>query len=326
MTTTSTRTRKRSTHAHCAWALIHLSFALELKSTIALPSPTGPGEKPRSQLMRIEPQIFDGILMAILQHHRLQSNHLKLSKNQLQRIQHHFAQRRLQCMAHLQAVHVQCRICDNSEQLALLFSKNKNGIPIQASISHATCEIRIFPQKNRKPRPMLSFLRHVTSMKSPNNPSYVANHKWPVTDLQYLRIEATFENIAAHQAYLEKLQFEQNTLRSWSKIWCRIKHGKNTAGTYAIDADDTSNAAPKQSPAMGSGMGRPSSSSSTSCCTAYRPTSNCARQSSTSSTTSNTISIIFKYEQCASQCGISNTNGCRSVVPNETESAMNSLS
>ena len=32
------------------------------------------------------------------------------------------------------------------------------------------------------------------------------------------RTKATLENIAAHQAYLEKLQFEQNTLRSWSNM------------------------------------------------------------------------------------------------------------
>ena len=32
------------------------------------------------------------------------------------------------------------------------------------------------------------------------------------------RGEANLENIAAHQRYLEKLQFEMNTLRSWSNI------------------------------------------------------------------------------------------------------------
>ena len=59
-------------------------------------------------------------------------------------------------------------------------------------------------------------MRHVTTMKSPNNPTYVTNCQWPVSDIEHLRTEANVVNIAAHQAYLEKLQFEQNTLRSWS--------------------------------------------------------------------------------------------------------------
>ena len=39
-----------------------------------------------------------------------------------------------------------------------------------------------------------------------------------MNEVHHLRTEATLENIAAHQAYLEKLQFEQNTLRSWSNM------------------------------------------------------------------------------------------------------------
>ena len=69
-----------------------------------------------------------------------------------------------------------------------------------------------------KPGPMASFLRHVTSMQSPTNPSYAATGRLPVTDVQCLRTEATLENNAHHQAYLEKLQFEHNTLTSWSNM------------------------------------------------------------------------------------------------------------
>ena len=38
----------------------------------------------------------------------------------------------------------------------------------------------------------------------------------PVMDVRHLRTEANFENVAARQRYLEKLQIEMNTLRSWS--------------------------------------------------------------------------------------------------------------
>ena len=63
---------------------------------------------------------------------------------------------------------------------------------------------------------MASFLRHVTSMQSPNNPSYVDTRIRPVPDIRDLRREANLENVAARQRYLEKLQFEMNSLRSWS--------------------------------------------------------------------------------------------------------------
>ena len=71
--------------------------------------------------------------------------------------------------------------------------------------------------RSRKPGPMASFLRHVNSMQSPNNPTYVDTRMYPVMDVLDLRREMTLENVAAHQRYLEKLQFEmKNTLRSWS--------------------------------------------------------------------------------------------------------------
>ena len=68
----------------------------------------------------------------------------------------------------------------------------------------------------REPGPMASFLHHMTSTQSPNNPSYVDARIHLVTDIRYLRREANLEHIAAHQRYLEKLQFEMNTLRCWS--------------------------------------------------------------------------------------------------------------
>ena len=67
-----------------------------------------------------------------------------------------------------------------------------------------------------KPGPMASSLRHVTSMQSPNTPSYKDIRIRPTANVRDLRGEASLENVAAHQRYLEKLQFEMNTLRSWS--------------------------------------------------------------------------------------------------------------
>ena len=62
---------------------------------------------------------------------------------------------------------------------------------------------------------MASFLRHVTTMQSPENPSYLNNGPPPANDIRELRREASLENLAALQRYLEKLQFEANTLRMW---------------------------------------------------------------------------------------------------------------
>ena len=50
-----------------------------------------------------------------------------------------------------------------------------------------------------KPGP--SFLRHVTFVQSPNNPTYVDTRIDPVVDVRNLRRKATFENVAAHQRY-----------------------------------------------------------------------------------------------------------------------------
>ena len=62
---------------------------------------------------------------------------------------------------------------------------------------------------------MASFLRHVSTMESPDNPSYLSSGPQPVDDVRDLRREATLENLADLQRYLEKLQFESTTLRMW---------------------------------------------------------------------------------------------------------------
>ena len=44
---------------------------------------------------------------------------------------------------------------------------------------------------------MGSFLRHVTSMQSPNNPTLLDTRIYPVLDVEIFE-EATLENVAAH--------------------------------------------------------------------------------------------------------------------------------
>ena len=79
----------------------------------------------------------------------------------------------------------------------------------------------------RKPGPMASFLRHVTSMQSPNNPTYVDTRIYPVFDVRELRREATLKTVAAGQRYLKRLQFEMRTLghgrtAAMIKSWVRL--------------------------------------------------------------------------------------------------------
>ena len=70
-------------------------------------------------------------------------------------------------------------------------------------------------ERARTPGPMASFLRQVSTMESPDNPSYLNNGPPPADDIRDLRREATLENLADLQRYLEKLQFESTTLRMW---------------------------------------------------------------------------------------------------------------
>ena len=60
---------------------------------------------------------------------------------------------------------------------------------------------------------MASFIRHVNTMESPDNPSYLLSGPQPVKDIGELPREASFENLAELQCYLEQLQFEATTLR-----------------------------------------------------------------------------------------------------------------
>ena len=91
------------------------------------------------------------------------------------------------------------------------------------------------PTLSINPGPMGSLMRHVTTMLSPTNPSYVTTRQWPVPSINQLRTDPTLENIAAHQAYLEKLQFEQN---SRSKVMgthgARSNHGRSSSGSPSI--------------------------------------------------------------------------------------------
>ena len=69
-------------------------------------------------------------------------------------------------------------------------------------------------ERAHTPGPMASFLRHVSTMQSPDFPSY-ASFPQPAEDIRDLRKEASLENRAELRRYLEKLQFESTTLRMW---------------------------------------------------------------------------------------------------------------
>ena len=139
------------------------------------------------QQIKIELQISDGVQMATFHHYHLLSNHLKMQQlHHLQKMQHHFAQQQLQFMDHLQPARVQCRMFDNLREHALLFMRSKNEL------------------KNRNKK---------------------KKKKWHTQGQAFMSQETcgtltskALENTAARQAYLEKLQFEQNTLRSWSNM------------------------------------------------------------------------------------------------------------
>ena len=76
------------------------------------------------------------------------------------------------------------------------------------------CNLDI-PYHSSVPGPMASFLRHVATMQSPENPSYSHSGPVPVQEARDLQTQATLDNLA-HQLYLEKLNFDLNTLRLWS--------------------------------------------------------------------------------------------------------------
>ena len=51
---------------------------------------------------------------------------------------------------------------------------------------------------SNQPGPMASFLRHVATMQSPENPSYANLPVHPVKEARELQREATFQNVAGH--------------------------------------------------------------------------------------------------------------------------------
>ena len=57
------------------------------------------------------------------------------------------------------------------------------------------------------PSPLGSFLRHTTTVQSPNVPNYVTTQKYPVVRVADLRTEPTAENSMAHQSYPRALAF-----------------------------------------------------------------------------------------------------------------------
>ena len=68
-----------------------------------------------------------------------------------------------------------------------------------------------------------------------------------------------------------------------------------------------------------------SSPASTSTCKTNTTTFECAGQARTNATTSGSTSIIFEYEQYASQCTIPCANGCRSLFSSKAEPAVSRL-
>ena len=69
-------------------------------------------------------------------------------------------------------------------------------------------------QQSINPGQMGSIMRHVTTMQSPMNPSYVTTRQWPVPSVHQLRTDPTLENFAAHQAYLGEVAVR----KEYSKI------------------------------------------------------------------------------------------------------------
>ena len=74
------------------------------------------------------------------------------------------------------------------------------------------------PTVSSIPGPLGSFTRHVTTVHSLNVPNYVTTARFPVDNITQLKTDPTFENIVAHQSYLDKLQFGQHSMRSWSNM------------------------------------------------------------------------------------------------------------
>ena len=58
------------------------------------------------------------------------------------------------------------------------------------------------PTVSTIPSPLGSSMRHMTTMHSPSNPSYVTtNAEFPIEHITQLRTDPTFENVMAHQSF-----------------------------------------------------------------------------------------------------------------------------
>ena len=98
------------------------------------------------------------------------------------------------------------------------------GQYVSGNLWTLTCEERDIPG------PLGSFLRHTSSMLSPNLPTYTTVRKQPVYRVSDLRQEPTVENVIAHHSYLEYLQFEKSSLRWWSNMVQNQIMGENSTG------------------------------------------------------------------------------------------------
>ena len=187
--------------------------------------------------MKSELQIFDGIEKESNYHLHQQLN-LKLSQWRL-RVQHlnekqhkkrqrHCVPQQLPSMDHLQAIRTQHLVCDNRLWHAQASQKLEHGIVPstfqgQDTTFQATCGTSTLPVYASNS--IASFMRHVTTMNSPPVPNYVATERCPIESINYLRTEPTFDNIVAHQSYLEKLHFDQNSVKFWVQHDSRSNHG-----------------------------------------------------------------------------------------------------
>ena len=202
-TTTSTSESTPGTNEHCAWPTMRLSNALELKSMVELPNQIGQEERRSLQSIRIENQTFDGMQKAIFLHlHFLQSKlHVKKDSRLIKKQQASAA-----CPTLLEG-------CEWTEAQ---HEEDKPRYPRPGHDIPANLWNIDIQSRSNKPGPMASFLRHVTYTQSPQNPSDADVGVLPVNDVRDLRPEASLDNVAARQRYLEKFQFEMNTLRCWS--------------------------------------------------------------------------------------------------------------
>ena len=85
------------------------------------------------------------------------------------------------------------------------------GYKIEANICHLDVK-----RSARRPGPIASFLRHCSTMESPNVPSYVRGGPQPADDIVFLCRDASMENLQHLQRYSEKFQFETTCGHLWA--------------------------------------------------------------------------------------------------------------